>query len=113
MIKIKGKYYISLFINRNSAAYFDSFGTEYIPQDVLSKIKDKAITQNIFRIKHNEFIMSAFSCITFIEYMLAVKTLLDDTNLFSLNNHRKNDKIIYNYFKNKYVESWFEIIKNC
>ena len=76
MIKIKGKYCVSLFTNRNWAAYFDSFGTEYIPQEVLSKIKDKSITHNIFRIKHNEFI---------IEYMLAVKTLLDDTNLFSLN----------------------------
>ena len=85
MIKIKGKYCVSLFTNRNWAAYFDSFGTEYIPQEVLSKIKDKSITHNIFRIKHNEFIMCAFSCIIFIEYMLAVKTLLDDTNLFSLN----------------------------
>ena len=85
MIKIKGKYCVSLFTNRNSAAYFDFFGTEYIPQEVLSKIKDKSITHNIFRIKHNEFIMCAFSCIIFIEYMLAVKTLLDDTNLFSLN----------------------------
>ena len=101
MIKIKGKYCVSLFTNRNWAAYFDSLKIEYIPQEVLSKIKDKSITHNIFRIKHNEFIMCAFSCITFIEYILAVKTSLDDTNQFSLNDHRKNDKIIYKYFKNK------------
>ena len=34
--------------------------------------------------------------------MLAVKTLLDYTNLFSPNNYEKNDKIIYKYFKDKY-----------
>ena len=34
--------------------------------------------------------------------MLAGKTLLDYTNLFSLNDYKKNDKIICNYFKDKY-----------
>ena len=34
--------------------------------------------------------------------MLAGKTLLDYTNLFSLNDYEKNDKIIYKYFKYKY-----------
>ena len=34
--------------------------------------------------------------------MLAVKTYLDYTNLFSPNNYKENDKIIYKYFKEKY-----------
>ena len=34
--------------------------------------------------------------------MLAGKTLLDYTNVFSLNDHKKNGKIIHKYFKNKY-----------
>ena len=34
--------------------------------------------------------------------MLAVKTYLDNTNLFSPNNYKENDKIIYKYFKEKY-----------
>ena len=34
--------------------------------------------------------------------MLAGKTLLDYTNLFSVNDFKKNDKIIYKYFKEKY-----------
>ena len=46
--------------------------------------------------------MRGFCCIAFIEYMLAGKTLLDYTNLFSLNDYKKNDKIIYKYFKYKY-----------
>ena len=46
--------------------------------------------------------MCRFYCITFLEYMLAGKTLLDDTNSFSPNDYKKNDKIIYKYFKDKY-----------
>ena len=41
--------------------------------------------------------------------MLAEKTLLDYTNLFSPNYYRKNDKIIFKYFRDKYgrrSKSW-------
>ena len=38
--------------------------------------------------------MCGFYCIPFIEYMLAGKTLLDCTNFFSLNDYKKNGKII-------------------
>ena len=41
----KGTYWVSLFINRNTAVDFDCFGTEYISQEVLNKIRDKSITQ--------------------------------------------------------------------
>ena len=34
--------------------------------------------------------------------MLAGKALLDYTNLFSPYYYKKNDKIIYKYFKDKY-----------
>ena len=64
------------------------------PEEVLNKIGDKSITHNIFRIQDNESIMCGFYCITFIEYMLAGKTLLHYTNLFSPNYYKKNDKII-------------------
>ena len=33
--------------------------------------------------------------------MLAGKTLLDYTNLFPVNDYKKNDKIIYMYFKER------------
>ena len=100
--KSKGTHWVSLFIDRNTAVYFDSFGIEYIPQEVLNKIKDKSITHNIFRIQDNESIMCGFYCIAFVEYMLAGEILLDYTNLFSPNDYKKNDKIIYKYFKDKY-----------
>ena len=81
----KGKetYWVSLFIDRITAKYFASFGIEYIPQEVLNKIRDKWITHDIFRIHDNESIMCRFYCISFIAYMLAGKTWLDYTNLFS------------------------------
>ena len=50
-------------------------------------------------------IICEFYRIAFIEYMIAGKTLLDYTNLFSPNDCKKNGKIIYKYFKDKYVKS--------
>ena len=76
------------FIERNTVVYFDSFGIEYIPQEVLNKIRDKSIPHNIFRIEDNESTMCGFCCIAFIEYMLAGKTLLDYTYLLSLNDYK-------------------------
>ena len=46
--------------------------------------------------------MCGFYGIAFIEYMVTGKTLLDYTNLFPPNNYKKNDKIIYKYFQDKY-----------
>ena len=43
--------------------------------------------------------MCGFHCIAFIAYTLTGKNLLDYTNLFSPNNHKKNGKIVYKYFK--------------
>ena len=63
----KGTHWYSLFINRNVTVYFDSFGIEYIPQDVLNEIKDKSIMHNIFRTEFHDCIMCGFYCITFIE----------------------------------------------
>ena len=81
--------------------YFDSLGIEYIAQEVLNKVKYKSITHKIFRIKSDDSIMCGLQCIAFIEYMIAVKTLLDYANLFSPNDYKKNYKIIYKCFTDK------------
>ena len=62
-------------------------------------------------------IMCEFYCIAFIEYMVAGKTLLDYTNLFSSNDYKKNDKIIYIIIKIDRVEEaslflWNILCKN-
>ena len=48
--KSKGTHWVSLIIDWNTAVCFDSFGIEYIPEEVLNKIKGKSVTYNRFRI---------------------------------------------------------------
>ena len=81
---------------------FGSFGIDLLDQELLSKIKDKSITYNILRIQDDDSILCRFYYIAFIEYMIAGKTLLDHTNLFSRNEYKNNDKIIYKYFTDKF-----------
>ena len=76
---------------------------EYISLEVLNKIRDKSISHNIFRTQDDECSMCGFYCIAFIEYMLPGKNLLDYTNLISPDDYKKNYKIVYKYFKDKYV----------
>ena len=83
------RYINKLFIDKNAAVYFDSFGIEYLPLEVLDRIRNKSITHNVFRMQDNESIMCGFCCITIIEYMLAGKPLLVDTNLLSPNEYKK------------------------
>ena len=82
---------------------------------MLNKIRDKSITRNIFRIQSNAFITRGFCCIIFLEYMLAGKSLLDYTNLFSMGDYKKNKKVITistsrrNMFKLKKIDE----TRNC
>ena len=101
-INSKGTLWVSLFINENVAVYFYFFAIEYIFQEVLNKINDKFITRNKFRTQDNESIMRRVYCNALIECFFAGKTLLDHSCLFSLNDYKRNDKIICNYFKDKY-----------
>ena len=96
--KSKGTHRVSLFIEINATVYFDSFGIQYIPQ----KVKINQLLT---------FYYVGFYCIDFIQYMNAEKTLLDYTNLFSPNDSKKNDKIIYKYFKDKYGKSRVQMEK--
>ena len=79
----------------------DTFGIEFISKEVLNKIIDKSITHKIFRKQDDKSIMCECYCVSFIEYVLAGKTLLDYTNLFSPNEYKQNDKIINKYLKEK------------
>ena len=74
--------------------YFDLLGIEYIeyiPQGVLSKIKGKSITQNIFRKHINHFIMCGLYFMDFNEYMLAEGRFFDYNNFCPCNEYKKND----------------------
>ena len=49
--------------------------------------------------KAYDSIMCGYYCNKFSDFMLKGNSLLDYTNLFSPNEHEKNDKIILKYFQ--------------
>ena len=56
-----GTYWIALFCNRNEIVYFDSFGVEYIPEEIKDFIEElpgnKNIKTNIFRLPEDNSII--------------------------------------------------------
>ena len=62
-------------------------------------IGHKNIKTSIFRIQANPSIMCGYFCIGFIDFMLAGKTLIGFTSLFSPYDFERNDNIILSYSK--------------
>ena len=91
-------HWIALYVNNNIVTYFDSFGVEYIPKEIMNFISRKKIITNIYRIQAYDSIMCGYFCIGFINFMFNGKSLIDYTNLFSPNDFNKNDNIILKYF---------------
>ena len=89
---------ITLCVQNNDVTYFDYFGVEHISKKIRTFISNKNIKTNIFRIQAYDSIMCGYFCIGFIDFMLAGKTLIEFTNLFSPNNFERNDNIILKYF---------------
>ena len=96
-----GTHWIDFYVKRFETIYFDSFGVEHVPKEIKKFIGHKNIKTNIFRIQTNNSIMCGYFCIGFIDFMLAGKTLVDYTSLFSSYDFEKNDAIILSYFKNE------------
>ena len=79
-------------VNGDNVTYFDSFGGEYIPQQKIKKfIGNKNIITDIYRIQGNYSIICKYFCIGFNSFMLKGKSLLDYTNLYSVNKYEKSD----------------------
>ena len=101
-------YWIAVYL-KNNITYFDSFGVEHIPKEVMKFIGhpsssaslNKNIKTNIFRIQAYDSIRCGYFCVGFINFMFEGKILTEYMNLFSPNNFIKNDNIILNYFKDK------------
>ena len=69
-----------------------------IPKEIKTFIGNKKIKTNNFIIQAPDSRMYRYFCIGFIDFMLAGKTLIEFTNLFSPNNFERNDNIILKYF---------------
>ena len=96
-----GTHWVALYANNNSVNYFDSFGVEHIPKEIKAFIgRSLSITTNVFRVQAFDSMMCGYFCIGFIDFMFIGKTLTEFTNLFSPNNFRKNDDIVFKYFMN-------------
>ena len=93
-----GSHWVALFIEGNRCMYFDSFGVEHVPREVVEFIRSDVVIKNIFRIQSYDSIMCGYYCIKFIEYMFAGKRLTDFTGLFSPNDFDKNDETIKGMF---------------
>ena len=96
-----GTHWIVLNVSNNEIIYFGSFGVEHVPKEIEKFIGDKNSKTNIFIIQGNNSIMCGYFCIGFIDFMLADKTLVDYTSLFSPYDFEKNSNIILSYFKNE------------
>ena len=87
-----------MYVNKKIVTYFDSFGVEHIPKEIMKFINRKKIISNFYRIQAYDSIMCRYFCIGFINFMFNGKSLTDYTNLFSPNDFTKNDHIILKYF---------------
>ena len=87
-----------IYVNNKTVTYFDSFGVEHIPKEIMKLIGNKNIITNIFRIHAYDSIICGYFCIGFINFVFNGNSLTDFTNLFSPNGFKKNDDIILNYF---------------
>ena len=86
-------------MNPENVTYFDSFKAEHIPKEIRKFTGNKNIITNIYRTQAYALIICGYFCIGFIDFMLKGKSLLEYKNLFSPNEHKKNDKIISKYFQ--------------
>ena len=85
-----GTHCVALYVNNKTIIYFDSFGVEPIPKEIIQLIgNNKKIITNIYRIQAYDSIMCGYFCTGFINFMFNGNSLTDYTNLFSPNDFRK------------------------
>ena len=77
-----GTHWIALYVKNNDITYFNSFGVEHIPKEIIKIIGRKNVIANIFRVQAYDSIMCGYFCIRFINFMLAGKKFTGNTNLF-------------------------------
>ena len=95
-----GTHWVALWVNNNNVTYFDRFGVERIPKEIIKFIINRNIKTDIFRVQAYDSIMCGYFCIEFIDLVFKGKGLTDYTDLFSPNDFKKNDDTILKYFMN-------------
>ena len=94
-----------MYVKCNDITYFDSFGVEHIPKEIIKFIGrsslHKNVIANIFRIPAYDSIICRYFCIGFITFMSSGKKLTEYTNPFSPYDFKKNDDIITFFLKDE------------
>ena len=67
-----GTDWVALYVNNKTVTYFDSFGVENIPKEIMKFVDRKNIITNIYRIQAYDSIMCGYFCIGFINFILMV-----------------------------------------
>ena len=76
-----GTYWIAMYVNGSDITYFDSFGVEYIPNEIKKLIGNKNITTNIYRIQAfdsimwGRFIIKGKKSVRFYQFHLPLKIM--------------------------------------
>ena len=65
-----GTHWIALYVNAKNETYFDSFGVEHIPKEIIKFIGNKNISIAICRVQAYDSIMRGYVCIGFIDFMV-------------------------------------------
>ena len=88
-----GTHWVALYVYNKTVTYFDSFGVENIPKEIIKFIACKKVIANIYGIQTYDSIMCGYFCIGFINFMFNGKILKDYTDLFSPNDLKKKTMI--------------------
>ena len=65
-----GTHWIALYVNAKNETYFDSFGVEHIPKEIIKFIGNKNISIATCREQAYDSIMCGYVCIGFIDFMV-------------------------------------------
>ena len=68
-----GTHWVALYVNNNIVTYFDSFGVEHIPKEIMEFINRKKIITNIYRIQAYDLIMCVFFVLDSLILCLMIK----------------------------------------
>ena len=93
-----GTHWVAVHINGDQAVYFNSFGIEHLPEEILKFVRNKHLRVNIFRAQSIKSFLCGYYCIQFLEFMFNGKTLIDYTSLFSPTDFKENDKVVLKLF---------------
>ena len=68
-----GTHWVALWVNNNNVTYFDSFGVEHIPKEIIKFIENRNIKTNIFRIQAYDSITCGYFLLHLLILCLKVR----------------------------------------